>query len=232
MTTRECYLPLFEITEYFTPTADNSSEWRKARIKNRNLPYLQFMYNGNHLEPLKCMITGQHGWINVPNFVTKHDKKRFRIDFNHVRQECTETRQAGRSKDKDYYAPSAIFRDKLFVPPLQNYKLGTGVDYQRFLNIAEFLTIMPICTEYHSYISQDSAKHDITLKDFDKKTWIWALQSPDNFNKVTKLLKIVLDYDWVIDHLSNIDHDPIRERLPGFMEYRKILKSQLEKMVD
>jgi hypothetical protein len=72
---------------------------------------------------------------------------------------------------------------------------------------------MPVCTEHHSYISQDSAKSDLTLKNFSKDTWIWALQSPDNFNKAKEKLRFNLDYDWFIDHMSNINYPNIRDRL-------------------
>jgi hypothetical protein len=207
----ESYLPTIKLTEYFKPTAYTSGEWRKARIKNANLPILQFLYNGDEQAPLKCKISDTPGWINVPDYGTKIEKSRFRIDFNHVRQKCTSARQSGNSLDKGYKSPSDIFRGWYFDP--NRTTPNTNEDFNRKLNLVEFLTIMPVCTEHHSYISQDSAKSDLTLDNFSKDTWIWALQNPDNFENAKAKYRFNLDYHWLIDHMTNIRYENIRTRI-------------------
>lgn len=205
------YLPPIELTEYFIPTASTSGEYRKARIKNANLPILQYIYNGNEQAPLECKISKTHGWVNVSDYGTKINKSRFRIDFNHVRQKCTSKRQSGKSLDKGNKSPSDIFRGSYFDPGMVGP--GTNKDFERKLNLIEFLTIMPVCTEYHSYISQDSAKSDLTLNSFPKDTWIWALQNSNNFEIVKEKYRFNLDYEWFIDHMTNIHYDNIRTRI-------------------
>ncbi len=209
---RENYIPSFDFPFHFTPTSKSSGEWRKARIKNWNLPILQFMYNGDEKEPLKCMISGASGWKVTDDFANPgKTKTRFTIDFNHVRQKCTSTRQSGTSLDKSGVSPSDIFRGSYFSP--SKTTPGYWQDQARISNVVEFLTIMPVSTEYHSYITQDSAKNDITLSNFKQTEWIWALRSKDNFNEVQKALRFKLSYDWLIDHMSDISHDPICERI-------------------
>jgi hypothetical protein len=208
---KSSYLPPITLLDYFIPTADTCGEWRKARIKNANLPVLQYMYNGDETDSLRCMISKTRGWVVIPDYGTEELKIRFRLDFNHVRQKCSTARQAGTSVDKSERGPSDIFRGWYLSP--KNAQEGTFKDFERKANLIEFLTIMPVCTEHHSYISQDSAKSDLTLKNFSKDTWIWALQSPDNFNKAKEKLRFNLDYDWFIDHMSNINYPNIRDRL-------------------
>ncbi len=206
------------LKEYFVPTAQKSSEISKARIKNSNLPFLQKMYNGNSQEPLYCLISKRLGWIELADFATKKDKKRFVLDFNHIRQRKTENCQAGKSVDKSGLGdPSGWWRTR-YLDPLYR---GPNYSYvyrqkQRELDAIEFMTIMPITSEIHSFITQDSAKSDITLQNFEKETWAWCLQSPVNFNETKMYLKIEhynIDYNFIIDHLSNIKYKNIRARL-------------------
>jgi hypothetical protein len=194
--------PTLTLERHFTPTRDDKyGELRKAQIKNHNLPILQYMYNGNELEPLKCMISGRLGWVDFPCLVTGKHKQRFDIDFNHIRQEQLGDRVAGYSKDKGYYGPSDVFRSKRID---ENAKL-----------FYEFLSIMPISQEYHSYITQDSALGHMTLRNFNKKYWPWALQSEKNYQACLRKygIKSNITYAWLIDHLSNIEHAPLHERL-------------------
>lgn len=182
-------------------------ENRKAQIKNFNLPFLQYMYMGDKTTPLACLLTGRPAFVMVKDFVTGKDKMRFSVDFNHIRQKSTVSRHSGNSIDKSNYAPSEIFR-MTFLHESRNMYFSTP--------LVEFMTIMPVCTEYHSYISQDSAKGDITLRSFSGRTWPWVLKSKKNFNKFLKDMNVNINgltYDLFIDHLSDINHPPIQQRV-------------------
>ena len=190
----------------FKSTKPNShSENRKASIKNHNLPILQYLYMGSRDAPLACLITKTPAFIETKDFGNIDSTKvRFRLDFNHIRQKPTDKCHSGVSLDKCTRAPSAIFRETRFDD-----------DYvQNSEYLIEFMTIMPICSEMHSYISQDSAKNAITLKSFDHNEWPWVLQSEENFNQFCKDLNLPgLNYKQFIEHLSDIDQPPLQQRL-------------------
>jgi hypothetical protein len=188
----------------FESTQPNSyGENRKANIKNHNLPILQFMYMGDANKQLECLVTKTPGFLNVPDLVTGNDKLRFRLDFNHIRQQETGSSSAGYSVDKGYRAPSGIFRETRFDDTYLNYAY-----------LYEFMCIMPICTEYHSYISQDSQKGDITLVNYKKEHWSWVLQNKKNYDHFCKNFKLNgISYQEIIDHLSDINHAPLHDRL-------------------
>ena len=208
----------FNLENFFTPTVMKSKEVNKARVKNANLPFLQFMYSGHPLKSLYCLITKNPGFANIPDFGTGEDKQRFALDFNHIRQRKVETTQAGNSVDKRQYDPSAVFRMRYLDPDHRgpNYRYIYR-QRERELDVFEFMCIMPISNEMHSYITQDSAKSNITLKSFPKETWAWCLQNEENFVKTKKVFNIehfaFVTYEWFIDHLSNIDHKGIHTRL-------------------
>lgn len=187
----------------FTSTLPTSSkENRKADIKNHNLPILQYIYHGDHETQLHCLLTKEPAFVDVANWATGESKRRFRLDFNHIRQQCNDLRYSGKSLDKMEQDPSAIFREKRL----------DQAGHQKYL--LEFLTIMPITTEQHSYITQDSSKHDITLACFPKDTWPWALQSEPNWQSVCRKYNIHgINYQQWIDHLNTIHHPPLHERL-------------------
>ena len=195
---------MFKPAELFESTNDTSyNENRKAQIKNHNLPILRYMYMGDPTTEICCMIDGSPAFVEVPDYVTGKPKRRFRLDFNHIRQEMTERVNAGMSKDKGRRLPSGLFREVRF----------DSADHRLAWTI-EFMTIMPVSTEQHSYISQDSSLGNITLKSFPKFTWPWVLKSEKNFQKFCRDLKISgLDYSEFIDHLSDIHHDPLHLRL-------------------
>ena len=72
---------------------------------------------------------------------------------------------------------------------------------------------MPVCTEYHSYISQSSSYGDIVLNNFDRKTWPWHLRTKKNFDRFTKQYDLAhLDYKTLVDHLNDIDQPKISSR--------------------
>ena len=193
--------PLTEIKYFFTPTRfDKSSEIRKAKYKNYNLPILQMMYNGKETTPLRCLVSKRVGWRDMPCFLTGLPKVRFDIDFNHIRQEHHASARAGDSKDKGKYGPSDLFR-------------AAQLDGNA-LNLYEFACMMPLSQEVHSYVTQDSAKGNITLKNFSKSWWPWVLKKKSNYdNFFNKYECKVPEYDWTIDHLSSIDHPPMRDRV-------------------
>lgn len=206
----------FTLVEQFTPTSFSSGEIKKARIKNSNLPFLQFMYHGDPNTPLHCLITGKYGWVLGKDYGNQEPKKRFRIDFNHIRQKCNSSRTAGVSIDK-CDTPSSLFRDCYLDPGYKNRDYAYKArQRKRELDALEFIAMMPVCSEEHSFISQDSSKHDIVLTNFDKSTWAWCLKNPENFIKTKEFLGIKhynVDYDFMIDHLSNIEHDNLIDRV-------------------
>ena len=180
-------------------------EDRKAEIKNHNLPIIQYMYMGSRDTPLGCVVS------KTPAFAITKDygnpgqtKRRFRIDFNHIRQRCTYNRAAGISLDKGVRLPSGIFRETRFDSDF--------VKHARLL--IEFMAIMPVCTEVHTNITQDSQKNHITLNSFEQHEWPWVLQSAKNFNQFCNDFDLGdFNYDQFIDHLSDIDHAPLHKRL-------------------
>lgn len=189
-------------------------EDRKAQIKNHNLPILQHMYMGDPTTPLQCMISQTPAFIQLNDFVTGKTKWRFRLDFNHIRQLATANRHAGHSLDKGTRVPSGIFRETKFDSP-------SAADRKYLF---EFMTIMPVCTEYHSYISQDSAKGDIVLTNFKRKHWPWILKSQKNYDAFCKQYDLPgVSYDQMIDHLSNIDYPGIHQRLSFDLSKRKFV---------
>jgi hypothetical protein len=174
------------------------------------------MYNGNPVKPLQCVITGEPAFIEFKDIVTKKNKLRFRLDFNHIRQKSNDLRTAGASLDKSDKPPSGYFRD---------IRLDRG-DMPARLALLEFMTIMPISAEVHHYISQDSQKGDITLENFDKKFWPWVLKSEKNYNKFCGDYNLDgIGYENFIEHLSNIDNHPLHKRvyfLPSTGEVRMV----------
>jgi hypothetical protein len=189
----------------FISTKNSYGENRKAMIKNANLPVLQEMYLGNETTPLVCLITKEPAFITTfPDVVTGQTKCRFRIDFNHIRQKSVESRQAGSSLDKSTHGPSHIFRSIKFTNNTHTAKLA----------LLEFMTIMPICTEYHSYITQDSAKGDITLQNFNRDYWPWVLQNEANYKKFTNKYQFTgISYYDFINHLFDINQPSIVDRV-------------------
>jgi hypothetical protein len=184
----------------FTPTnLALSSECGKARYKNMNLPVLQELYHGDPLHPLSCTVTGELGFSTWPDLITGQPKQRFEIDFNHIRQRASCGRQSGDSVDKWGMDPSGLWR-------------ATSLAHN-LADLVEFMCIMPVSKRAHRWISQDSAMGDITLKNFDKKYWPWHLQSKRNFDRIAAKYSLGLDYHWFIDHLSNIEHPKINERV-------------------
>ena len=176
-------------------------EDRKAQKKNHNLPILQFMYMGDADTALTCLVTGTPAFVEWPCLVQGRPLRRFRLDFNHIRQQQSGNRVAGTSLDKSTYGPSDIFR---------TVELD---DTRRVRDLVEFMTMIPVCTEYHSYISQSSSYGDITLENYPKDQWPWHLKSRRNFAKFTKQFRLEwIDYRDFIDHLSSIDHPPVRSR--------------------
>lgn len=186
----------------FISTKDTTGENRKAIIKNYNLPILQEIYMGDSSKPLACCISGAAAFESWPCLVKGCDKIRFTIDFNHVRQCQTGNAAGGTSLDKSKYPPSGIFREKRLD---QSGSL---------LDLIEFLTIMPVNALVHEYITQDSQLDHITLTNFDPKWWPWHLKSKANWDFLAAKYNFTfISYDQIIDHLSCIDHPPIRNRI-------------------
>jgi hypothetical protein len=184
--------PNTELDYYFTPTRfDRASEIRKAEIKNHNLPILQHWFHGNKKTTLKCLITKISGFTKFPDIVTGQQKQRFILDFNHIRQKLAKITHCGISIDKGKYGPSDIIR---------SFRLD-----EKPCELIEMMTTMPIHCMYHSFISQDSQKANITLNNFKKSWWPWGLKNEGNFNKFCKEYSIEnLNYYKFINALSKI----------------------------
>ena len=194
------YLSSKKLKYQFVPTSDKYNEIRKTKIKNHNLPILQFLYNGDELEPLKCLISNEPGWENVPDRITGQDKLRFNIDFNHIRQEQLGNKQAGISKDKGASSPSELFRTvRLDEDKNKAY-------------LVEFMTIIPISQKHHSYVSQDSAMGHISLYNYTIDEWPWFLENDTNFKEVCKRYNLQYSYSWFVDHLNEINYPSIHSR--------------------
>ena len=193
------------IRYWFEPTdPEKYSEVKKAKFKNQNIPVLQMIYQGSETATLGCCISQTPAWTQWPNLVNAAPKQRFNIDFNHIRQRATPARQSGDSVDKSKYEPSEVFRQ-------------TALDTRKD-SLMEFLCCMPVNREYHRYITQDSAMSDITLLNYKQEYWPWALKSKVNYDQVKTKYDLPVDYEWLIDHLSNIDYPSIHERLNGIAQ--------------
>lgn len=160
--------------EPFKPTRNTSSEQRKAHYKNLNLAILQHWYQGDPQQPLQCALTGTPGFLEDRDRVTGEPITRFRLDFNHIRQQnrfllgLTRVKSPGISVDKTR-DPSSLFRSQ---------DLST-VKNRMFM--LEFMTCNVVCTEQHKYITQDSSKNHVTLSHYPRSSWAWGLQSRENF---------------------------------------------------
>jgi hypothetical protein len=122
------------------------------------------------------------------------------LDFNHIRQQnrfllgLTKTKSPGMSVDKTR-DPSAIFRSVDLAKP------------DRKMQLLEFMCCMPVSTEYHKYITQDSSLHHICLADFPAASWPWGLRSEANFNQFQQDYwgSVMINYADFITML----HDPL-----------------------
>ena len=186
----------------FITTKDTYGENRKAEVKNHNLPILQEMYFGSKEKILECVFSRQPAFKKFPCLVQNKSLNRFTIEFNHIRQYQSGNRASGISLDKGQYAPSDIFRTNRLDSP------------KYVKELIEFMTMIPVTKEVHSYISQSSAYGHITLKNYPKKNWPWHLKNKQNFDKFCKKYNLeFLDYDKFINHLCSINSPPIRERI-------------------
>lgn len=187
----------------FTSTKPGTREDLKAHFKNHNLPILQHMYMGSPTVPLSCTVNSTPAFCNWPCVVQNKPMVRFLIEFNHIRQLATDKRQAGTSVDKSTgHDPSHLMRSRALDNPKHQ------------ADLVEFMTMMPVDANAHKWITQSSAYGNIVLTNFDYKNWPWHLKSSHNFKSFTSHYGLgSLDYHQFIDHLSNINHPPIRQRL-------------------
>ena len=184
----------------FTATKQTSQEQRKALFKNHNLPILAQLWSGPRAQELTCQITGSSAFSSARCRVTGREKLHFDIDFNHRRQEHNPVKRTGVSKDKTW-APSDLFR-------------SFALDQNPVLLI-EFVTMMPVNPLAHKHISTDSRWGDLTLQNYKKSEWTWCLRSQRNWQSTQRRFPCLanITYQWIIDHLSCIEHPPITERV-------------------
>jgi len=184
----------------FTATKMTSGEERKAWYKNHNLPTLTRLWTGPRSQELRCAITGKPAFTEARCRVTGRDKLHFDIDFNHIRQEHNAYKRTGVSKDKTT-APSDLFRSH----SLENNPLM----------LIEFVTMMPVNPTTHKHISTDARWGDITLKNYGRSEWPWCLRRLRNWSSTQRRFPCLreISYEWIRDHLEQIDHPPIKARL-------------------
>lgn len=193
----------------FQPTCDRAGEIRKAYYKNLNLPILQHIYMGDPNTALTCLLTGEPGWASVRDLATGEIKRRFRLDFNHIRQRngfllgLTRVKSPGASVDK--------VRDPSMTVRARDLSL-----FRNRLDLMEMICCIPLTLEQHKYVTQDSSLNHISLANFPASSWPWVLQSRDNFEQVqTKYWgSVLVDYDQLITMLMDPMEQPFYTRFP------------------
>lgn len=197
--TKKIYIP---VDALFQPTCDKAGEIKKAYYKNLNLSVLQHIYMGDPTRQLTCLLTGEPGWVAVPDLVTGEPKMRFRLDFNHIRQRnkfllgLTRVKSPGTSVDK-VRDPSSIIRA---------CDLSLTANRMRLM---EMICCIPLTLERHKYVTQDSSLNHISLAYYPAHSWPWVLQSRENFEAVQQQYwgSTLVDYDQLITMLM----DPLAE---------------------
>ena len=182
----------FNIFESTKPGSCN--EDRYARIKNYNLPILNYMYMGDCDTMIKCLESGIDAFTDRYCYVKKQYVKTFTIEFDHIRQKYNKKSTNAHSIDKHKkLAPSQIFR-------------GFELDIikNRF-KLIEMMCIWPLSTQMHSYKTNSSQYGDIVLSDISTSKWPWHLKSRSNFNQFCNKFDLQLQYDTFIDQLCDIN---------------------------
>ncbi len=184
----------------FEATKMTAGEQRKAWYKNHNLPTLIRLWTGPRAQELRCAITGDPAFTRARCRVTGRDKWHFDIDFNHIRQEHNPVKRTGVSKDKTH-TPSDLFR---------TYSLENNPKM-----LLEFVTMMPVNPTTHKHISTDSKWGNITLKSYRRSEWPWCLRTLRNWSSTQRRFPCLaqIPYQWIRDHLEQIDHPPITARV-------------------
>ena len=171
---------------YYRPSNTNfPGEVRKANNKNWNLPILNFIYNGDPNDLIKCMISGDPGFIKRPRWNTGQEHYAFCLEFNHICQKYVYG-QTGKSVHKGNSEPSSLIRGNYLTNKLE------------CLN--ELIKCMPVSKLQHGLITNDSQYADIDLSCFPNKTWPWVIRSRENYEffiEVFDINDLILfpDYD-------------------------------------
>ena len=171
------------------------------------------MYMGSADKDIRCIITGSKGFVSLKCPIRGTTLINL-VEFDHIRKKLnpTKTTCPGTSIDKSrrstgtLIAPSDLFR---------TYKLN---EWQNKVRMYEFMAMMPLSVAAHKLLSYGSSYADMTLKDFDKcygkDSRPWVIRNAANFNKFRDKYDLGnITYTWFINHLSNIDHAPIFERI-------------------
>lgn len=125
---------------------------------------------------------------------------RFRVDFNHIRQQnrfllgLTRVKSPGVSVDKTH-DPSSLFRSR---------------DLSRVENrmsMLEFMCCNVVSVEEHKFITQDSSKNHISLDHFPEDTHPWGLQCRDNFEQFQNCYWGSTLIDW--EEFTDLLRDPL-----------------------
>ena len=176
---------------------DSTSEVRRSKNRNANAIHLQYMYNGDSMVPLKCLMTDTVGIVQRPVPLKESVISMMDIEFNHIVQ------INGVSIHKSNTEPSDLFR---------------GADMSnRPERLLEFMKIIPLAPNVHKYITTLSKQKDMNidiniLKEISKHYTgsythgiPWVLKNKNNFNIFCEdynLNLLNLDYEGFIKSLT------------------------------
>jgi len=152
---------------FYQPSNPNHpGEVKKAQIKNWNLPILNFIYNGDPNEPIKCMVLGELGFVKRKRRNIDQEHWAFVLEFNHICQKFIYG-TTGKSIHKDNGEPSDLIR---------RYYLTDKWEY-----LDELLKCIPLSRREHDFITNDSQYGDIDLSCFEIEEWPWVIRCRENY---------------------------------------------------
>lgn len=156
---------------------------------------------------MRCMLSGAPAFESVlirAGAAAGSERQFLAIEFNHIRQRANfTTRAAGISVDSSGM-PSGIIREIL---------LDRG-DERAKRRLLEMMCVIPITKTQHGCITAQSQKSHITLTNFHRREWPWAIRNRRNFREICKEFDIRgVEYYQLIAHLRDVDAPPLNARL-------------------
>jgi hypothetical protein len=192
---------------WFTPSSDTVRESARALRKNYNWPILSRIFFGDRRAEMRCIISGAPAWrtVRIRTGERRGETRRFlSLEFNHIRQYWDGPGAgAGRSIDSTG-SPSGFYRDR---------ELDRGDERAKRI-LLEFMAVIPVDKVQHAAITADSQLGHITLRDYTRDEWPWAIRNSRNFNEICREFGIRgVGYRNFRDHLSDITAPPLNSRL-------------------
>lgn len=152
---------------FYQPSNPNhAGEIKKSQMKNWNLPILNFIYNGDPNDHLKCMISGESGFCKRKRRNTGQEYYAFGLEFNHICQKFIYG-TTGKSIHKGNIEPSGLIRRDYLTNRLEW--------------LDELIKCIPLSKKEHGYITNDSQYADIDLSCYDCKEWPWVIRNRENY---------------------------------------------------